>query len=138
MFEVYIKDWLISNDDRPDAPRRSKEDITGTLNGIIPRPQSSMIMKPKGWVAIHDEEEDINFYFKPDVMDKLKTENHTAVLGFKVQEQRELFILNPPNDIYDKQEYQIMAEIEATNNIEVMQIRKFQSQKTQKKISPSQ
>ena len=139
MHTLYIRDLTIP----PDAAqqqqqgtiinRRSKETINGILNGIIPRPPMYINNTPLGFIVAHSSEDDINLYFRSDNAEKLKKENITAKLSFKAQQQRELFIHNPDQDVYDKELHQLALEIETENHINIMQVDKFQSRRTNKK-----
>ena len=96
MSEVYIRDVLIPNhslDD--DLNRRTKDEINNILTSIIPRPTKSMRQVRLGYTASYPNDKDANFFFKPEIITKLKDQKLTVCLSHNTKEQREIYILRP-------------------------------------------
>ena len=134
MAVVYIRDDLIPRQSYgDDVDRRSRDDINSTLTSIIPRPTTSMRQVRLGYTASYPSDKDANYFFKPEIITKLKDQNLTACLSHKTQEQREIYILNPPLPIHEKLDEHIIIELEHRNKINILYLEKFTSFRTNKR-----
>ena len=134
MSEVYIRDVLITEtppgDD--DLNRRSQDEIDNILTGLVPRPTKSMRQVRLGFTASYPNDKDANYIFKPEIITKLKDQNLTACLSHNTKEQREIYILNPPQSTYYKRDEHICTELELRNNISILFLEKFISSRSNK------
>ena len=134
MVEIYVRDELIPKESRGNVPnRRSQEDIDTILTSIIPRPPTSIRLTPLGFVTSYSLDEDANKLFKPETITKLKDAKLTAKLSYNTQLQREIYILNTPEDIYNKQEANLIIELEQQNDIYILHLEKFTSKTSRKR-----
>ena len=93
MAEIYIRDDLIPRQSYGDVARRSQDDINNILTSIIPRPTTSMCQVRLGYTAPYSNDSDANFFFRPEILTKLKDQNLTACLSHNTQDQREIYII---------------------------------------------
>ena len=94
MSEVYIRDVLIPKHSLgDDLDRRPKDEINNILTGLIPRPTTSMRQVKLGYTVSYPNDKDANYFFKPEIITKLKEQNLTACLSHNTKEQREIYIL---------------------------------------------
>ena len=133
MAEVYIRDDILPKDYDGKSPRRTNNEIQGIISGIIPRPPKSSKQTKLGYRVFYENDSDINHFFKPDILKKLKESQLTPQLSYSSQEQRELYIIDIPTEIYKKADSSILVEIEHSNNITILILEKFTSNKTDKK-----
>ena len=122
MSEVYIRDDLIPETHLGDNDlnRRSKDEINNILTGVVPRPTKSMRQVRLGYIASYLNDKDANYFFKPEIITKLKEQNLTTCLSHNTKEQREIYILNPPQSTYDKRDEHICTELEQRNKISIL------------------
>ena len=97
MAEVYIRDELLPKENlSDDIERRTKDEINSILASLIPRPTTSLRQVRLGYTASYPNDKDVNFFFKPEIITKLKYQNLSACLSHNTQGLREVYILNPP------------------------------------------
>ena len=133
MAEIYIRDTRIPKETHGQCVRRTTSEITEILNGIVPCPPKSIRQVRLGYALEYPNDVDVNHFFKADNPKKLLEQNLTARISYNTQLQREIYIINVPQDAYDKNNEQLILELEAANNISLLVMEKFHSRITQKK-----
>ena len=133
MTEVYIRDEEIPKNNPKSITRRSKDEINLILSGFIPTPPKTFTPTNLGFYIHYENELDANYVFNPVIIQKLKDAKLTASFPEKTQHQREIYIPNVPDNIYQESDSNITVEIEQQNRIDLLHLNKFQSDKTQKK-----
>ena len=132
MSEIYIRDTRIPKVTHGRCVRRTASEITDILNGIIPCPPKSIKQVRLGYIIEYQNDENANYFFKADNSRKLLEQNLIAQISYNTALQREIYIINIPQDSYDKNDEQITLELETANNISVLVMNKFHSSRTQK------
>ena len=133
-YDIYIRDKAIhksSNDPRHHS--KTIEGLRSFLEDLVPRPISSVRLVKLGYIVVYDYEDAINYYFKSQICQGLENAGLEFKLSYKTQEQRELFILDPPPYIYNKMESDIIPDLEQKNQITILHLHKFESKKTFRK-----
>ena len=134
MSEVYIRDELIPKENHSDdIERRTKDEINSILASLIPRPTTSLRQVRLGYTASYPNDKDVNFFFKPEIITKLKDQNLSARLSHNTQSLREVYILNPPQSTHEKLDEHICVELEQRNKLNILYLEKFISLKTNKR-----
>ena len=134
-YDIYIRDKAIdkTSSNGPQHHSKSAEDLRSFLEGLIPRPVSSVRLVKLGYIVVYATEDSVNYYFDPRTCRDLQNAGLEFKLSFKSQEQREIFILDPPLYIYNKMEQDIIPDLEQQNNITILSLHKFESKKTLRK-----
>ena len=86
-----------------------------------------------GYTASYPNDKDANFFFKPEIITKLKDKNLSARLSHNTQGLREVYIINPPQSTHEKLDEQICIEIEQRNKLNILYLEKFTSLITNKR-----
>ena len=133
MTEIYIRDDEIPKNDPHSITRRTIDNINLILSEIIPRPTKTITQKALGFNIVYENEQDANSMFTPEAIRKLKGERLSPSFTFNSQKQREIYILDIPDNIFENTESNITTELEHHNNIDILVLQKFRSEKTNKK-----
>ena len=133
MAEIYMRDNLLPKDYDGKSKRRTSEEIQGILAEVIPRAPKSVKQTKLGYRIFYDDDADINFFFKIDKVEHLKTKLLTPQLSYNSQEQRELYIIDISEEIYKKTDSIILLELEQENSLTILILEKFTSHKTNKR-----
>ena len=98
-----------------------------TLTSIAP---NDIISKDNGYIIQFNEEQHGNFIFEQRVILDLQSRNMSASFTDDTKMEREIYIPNPPNNIYAMPDNVLAMEIQRTNQISILGIQKFTSRKT--------
>ena len=128
-----MRDNLLPKDYDGKSKRRTSEEIQGILAEVIPRAPKSVKQTKLGYRIFYDDDADINFFFKIDKVEYLKTKLLTPQLSYNSQEQRELYIIDISEEIYKKTDSTILLELEQENSLTILILEKFTSHKTNKR-----
>ena len=131
MSELYIRDNLLPKDFDGKGARRTRDDLLSILSEIISQPPGYIVERRLGFLVFYNEDRDVNSYFKPEIKNKLQQHHLLARLSYATQAKREIYILKTPDSIYNKADDLLTAEIEHKNNITVLKLDKFCSNKLQ-------
>ena len=86
-----MRDNLLPKDYDGKSKRRTSEEIQGILAEVIPRAPKSVKQTKLGYRIFYDDDADINFFFKIDKVEHLKTKHLTPQLSYNSQEQRVIY-----------------------------------------------
>ena len=133
MPSVYIRDKLIPSTGHENAAKRSKDDINITLTAIVPRPTTSIQQTKLGFMVTYPQDSDVNLFLKPENITKLLANNLSASLAHNTRDQRIIYIINSPQQTYDKIDAHLCVELEHQNDINILKLDKFISSETNKR-----
>ena len=103
------------------------------LTDIIPLPPYSMTQQHLGFLVYYQHDIDVNFIYKPENQAKLQQNQLTARLSYDTENNRDIYILKTPGEIYNKYEANLTIELEERNAIQILKLEKFISEKSLKK-----
>ena len=133
MSQIYLRDETLKKDYRGGGNKRTIDVINFIFTKIIPRPLSSIRPTRLGYIAIYPNEEDANYFFRVNIVDKLKAKSLKPRLHYDTQEVREIVVLDIPDDIYDYDDPTIIAELEYRNEFNIIEFEKYLSLKSHRK-----
>ena len=133
MAELYIRDTLIPRESNGMGQRRTSTQINEILTGIIPRAPKSLKQVRLGFTAEYPKDEDANLFFNLEKINKLYDQNLATRLSYNTQLQREIFIPNVPQAYFDKLDGHLASELEQRNQISLLALNKFKSNKSGKR-----
>ena len=73
-----------------------------------------------GFTIEHPNDDDANYFFKVEIINKLRDHKLIARLSYNTQLQREIYIINVPQESFDKIDGHINVELEARNQISLL------------------
>ena len=130
MSHIYLRDDLLTRDYDGNPPRRSIDDIYTILTDIISKAPSSIKQQRLGYLVYYKYDTDVNFIYKPENQAKLNQKQLTARLSYETENNRDIYILKSPGEIYDKSGVNLTLELEARNDIKILHLDKFISEKS--------
>ena len=125
MSELYILDG--------NLPKTSNDVMKTYIQNISPRPPIDIIPTPKGTIVKFSYDQDCNFIYDQHTAIDLRMRHLTATLRQDTLMNRQIYIQNPTQQIYDAPPQSIALEIQHRYNFNVLNIEKFTSFKTKVK-----
>ena len=125
MSEIHVLDF--------NYPRLSERVIKERISAIAPQNPTQFTNTDKGIIAKFDADEDCNFIFSPGSIRKFQTNHLHASLSPPMQNERNIYITDPPNYIYARPEYDIQNELQRNHRTDIIGLKKFISNRTQRK-----
>ncbi|CAL4129128.1 unnamed protein product [Meganyctiphanes norvegica] len=133
MSQIYLRDLTVPNDYDSQTTKRTIEDLRTILTEILPTISPINIDEKRlGFLLTYITDTDINHFFKPATISKLREKQMTTRLSYASQLDREILILKTPNILYIKPNHQLTAEIKQRNNVSILHLEKFCSEKSKK------
>ena len=128
VYQIYLKDELV--EPHNISRKRTEADIRDILDNIIPSGIRPQRINPsnRGAFLYHQNDIDINYIYKPDIINKLKEKHFKAELTHDFKPLREIVVTDIPSNIYSRPEDIIRAEIEEKNSVKILLLSKFKSQ----------
>ena len=114
-------------------PRLSERVIQEKISAIAPQNPIQFTTTNKGITVKFNAEEDCNFIFAPGSIRTLQTNQLYATLSSHMQNDRNIYITDPPNAIYARPEYELQNELQRNHRTDIIGLKKFISNKTQRK-----
>ena len=130
---IYLRDDLLTREYDGKTPRRTIDQMYTILTEIIPLPPHSMKQQRLGFLAYYQHDIDVNFIYKPENKAKLQQNQLTARLSYETENNRDIYILKTPLEIYNKSETNLTIELEERNAIQILKLDKFINEKSSKK-----
>ncbi|CAL4114050.1 unnamed protein product [Meganyctiphanes norvegica] len=133
MSQVYVRDLTVPNDHNGQIGKRTIDDLHTILTEILLTISPiSIDEKRLGFLVNFSADTDINHFFKPATISKLHKKQMTTRLSYASQMDREILILKTPNIIYTLPNLHLTDEIQQRNNVSVLHLEKFCSEKSKK------
>ncbi|CAL4160951.1 unnamed protein product [Meganyctiphanes norvegica] len=135
MSQIYLRDLTVPNDYDRQTTKRTIEDLRTILTEILPTISPINIDEKRlGFLLTYITDTDINHFFKPATISKLREKQMATRLSYASQLDREILILKTPNILYIKPNHQLTAEIQQRNNVSILHLEKFCSEKSKRTI----
>ncbi|CAL4196220.1 unnamed protein product, partial [Meganyctiphanes norvegica] len=132
MSQVYLRDLAVPNDYVGKTTKRTIDDLRTILTEILPITPINIDEKRLGFLVSFSADTDINHFFKTETISKLREKQMTTRLSYASQLDREILILKTPDIIYRNPDAQITEEIQRRNNVSILHLEKFCSEKSKK------
>ena len=132
-YQIFLRDEQVLG---PNAPsKRTIPDIQAIIESIIPTDIKIQRINPAGggYFISHDNDLELNYIFKPEIINKLKDKQLKTDLAHRIHDLRKIVIPDIPADIYAKTEVDLIAEINYENAINTLTLTKFDSVDKNKK-----
>ena len=116
MYTAFVRDQNATSENE----RRSAHEFSSEIRAITQTNIEIKNINPVGlgFFVEYENDESVNFIFKPEVIRNLDSKKLSASLAKSLAYKREIFALDIPSTIYNKSIDQIMAEIRSfTSNI---------------------
>ena len=122
MSEIHVQDF--------NFPRLTENEIKSTIISIATHQPIGFISTKSGIIAKFSTDEACNFIFAPNTSRYLHAKQLYATLSPQTQKDRNLYIADPPSNIFGLREYDIGNEIQIQNKTVIVEFKKFTSKKT--------
>ena len=86
----------------------------------------------KGYIFFYPNDNDINFFFQTEIVNRIIANNLTVDLGKESQNLRTVFIPDISDDTFDMDNNLITDELEKRNNIKIIKLDKFKASKSKR------
>ena len=126
MSEIHVLDY--------NYPRLSGRAVQNIITDVATRNPTQVTNTNKGIIAKFDADEDCNFIFAPGSIRKFQENRLYASLSPDMQNDRNIYITDPPNAIYARPEYEIMNELQINHRPDIIGIKKIHIQQNTEKI----
>ena len=117
--------------------RRKEPLIQQLLYDITPESFNplSIITTKHGYIISHGADKDLNYIFNTDFISKLHRNHLTADLEKDIRLHRQIVVRLPVscNDLFQKPEPLLKQEFEANNDVQILSLRKYMSDRTYEK-----
>ena len=124
MSEIHVLDY--------NSPRLSDRAIQDIVTAIATRNPTQFTNTNKGIIAKFDADEDCNFIFAPGSIRKFQANQLYASLSPHTQNDRNIYITDPPNAIYARPVHEIRNELQINHRTDIIGLSKFISKRTQR------
>ena len=133
-YKVYLRDLQFKNN--PSIERRKCPIIQQILYDTAPAPFNLIAINSTeyGYLITHDADKDLNYIFNPDFVTKLSDNHLQAELINDIRIRRQIVVTKLPNNIFSKSVSILSNEINSKNNIEILSLVKYKSNKTSDNI----
>ena len=125
MWGIYISD---GND-----PRTSVDQVQSLIASVARQPPIQINITNQGFLVKFAHDLDCNIMFNPHIFHLFKRKRLSLFLSKFTQKNREVYILDPSDDILSTPEHSIINEIHNRYATSILQCNKIVSAKTQKK-----
>ena len=125
MSEIHVLDF-----NNPRLPGRVIQD---RINAIAPCHPTQFSNTNKGIIAKFNADEDCNFIFAPGSIREFQANRLYASLSPYTQKDRNIYITDPPNEIFALPEHEIRNELQIKHRTDIIGLSKFISKRTQRK-----
>ena len=132
MFQIYLRDKLV---DQTPSAKRTILDIRNILSNIVPSSTELQTINStrQGFIVTYSNDSQVNFIFNPAIIEQLRANNLTADLANGTQLLRKVVISGLTNDIYSKENTDILQEFEQNNPAKILLISKFETPQSKEK-----
>ena len=94
-----------------NLPKTSLNDVWSYINSLAPTPPLGIIPENNGYKIQFNDETQCNIRFQQHVIWDLQYKNMTASLSEDLKNDREIYVPNPPDNIYDMPVDMLVREI---------------------------
>ena len=132
-YQIFLRDEQVVGLNAPS--KRTIPDIQAIIESIIPTDIKIQRINPAGggYFISHDNDLELNYIFKPEIINKLKDKHLKTDLAHRIHDLRKIVIPDIPDDIYARTEADLIAEINVKNSINTLTLTKFDSVDKNKK-----
>ena len=129
MTEIYLRDDKFAEG---LAPQLTKVNIENILRDVNSKQPIDIFPVSRGFIVKCESDQDVNYLMDNEIYHKLSHKNVTADLSKDTRFHREVLITDIPLTIYDEDKWDIADELEYQNNITILCITPFISQRSGK------